>query len=58
MHPSRTRPDSRIVDVLGVLKMAQASGDRQALLEANRRVLRFHLQMDAVRHHQLADFVR
>jgi transaldolase/glucose-6-phosphate isomerase len=27
----------------GVLKMAQALGDRQALLNANRRVIRFHL---------------
>ncbi len=28
----------------GVLKMAQALGDRQALLDAGRRVIRFHLQ--------------
>lgn len=30
----------------GVLKMAQALGDRQALLDANRRVLRVHLKSD------------
>jgi hypothetical protein len=43
----------------GVLKMAQASGDRRALLKANRRVLRFHLHMDAVRGIiKLADFVK
>jgi hypothetical protein len=27
----------------GVLKMAQALGDRQALLDAGRKVIRFHL---------------
>jgi hypothetical protein len=30
----------------GVLKMAQALGDGQALLDANRRVIRFHLEDD------------
>ncbi len=30
----------------GVLKTAQALGDRQALLDAGRRVIRFHLGMD------------
>jgi transaldolase/glucose-6-phosphate isomerase len=30
----------------GVLKLAQALGDRQALLDANRKVLRFHLGSD------------
>jgi transaldolase/glucose-6-phosphate isomerase len=30
----------------GVLKLAQALGDRQALLEAGRRVIRFHLGKD------------
>jgi transaldolase/glucose-6-phosphate isomerase len=30
----------------GVLKMAQALGDRQALLDADRRILRFHLGKD------------
>ena len=30
----------------GVLKMAQALGDGQALLDANRRVIRFHLGSD------------
>jgi hypothetical protein len=30
----------------GTLKMAQALGDRQALLEAGRRVIRFHLAGD------------
>jgi len=28
----------------GVLKMAQALGDRQALLKAGRRVIHFHLE--------------
>ncbi|MDZ7292181.1 MAG: glucose-6-phosphate isomerase [candidate division KSB1 bacterium] len=32
----------------GVLKMAQALGDRQALLNAGRRVIRFHLGNDVV----------
>lgn len=32
----------------GVLKAAQALGDRQALLDAGRRVIRFHLGSDAV----------
>jgi len=32
----------------GVLKMAQAVGDRQALLAAGRRVIRFHLGSDPV----------
>jgi hypothetical protein len=31
----------------GVLKAAQAAGDRQALLNAGRRVIRFHLGADA-----------
>ncbi|MBN1565373.1 MAG: hypothetical protein JXA10_16120, partial [Anaerolineae bacterium] len=31
-----------------VLKLAQALGDRQALIEANRRVIRFHLGSDTV----------
>jgi hypothetical protein len=34
-------PDSSIT--FGVLKAAQALGDRQALLDAGRRVIRFHL---------------
>ena len=33
----------------GVLKTAQAHGDRQALLDAGRRVIRFHLGKDAVK---------
>jgi len=33
----------------GILKTAQALGDRQALLDAGRRVIRFHLGRDAVR---------
>ena len=33
----------------GVLELAQALGDQQALLDANRRVIRFHLGKDAVR---------
>ena len=32
----------------GVLKMAQALGDREALLEAGRKVIRFHLEDDTV----------
>ncbi len=32
----------------GVLKMAQALGDAQALLDAHRRVIRFHLDRDTV----------
>jgi transaldolase/glucose-6-phosphate isomerase len=32
----------------GVLKAAQVAGDRQALLDAGRRVIRFHLGPDAV----------
>jgi len=32
----------------GVLKAAQALGDRQALLDAGRRVIRFHLGVDVV----------
>jgi hypothetical protein len=32
----------------GVLKAAQALGDRQALLNAGRRVIRFHLGTDVV----------
>ena len=30
----------------GVLKMAQALGDRQALIDAGRKVIRFHLYKD------------
>jgi len=33
----------------GVLKAAQALGDRQALLDAKRRVIRFHLSTDVVK---------
>ncbi len=39
-------PESSIT--FGVLKMAQAQGDYQALLDAGRRVIRFHLGDDAV----------
>jgi glucose-6-phosphate isomerase/ActR/RegA family two-component response regulator len=39
-------PDSSIS--FGVLKMAQALGDRQALLNAGRRVIRFHLGDDVI----------
>jgi transaldolase/glucose-6-phosphate isomerase len=39
-------PDSSIS--FGVLKRAQALGDRQALLDAGRRVIRFHLGEDVV----------
>ena len=37
-------PDSSMA--FGVLKMAQALGDKQALLDAGRRVVRFHLGTD------------
>jgi hypothetical protein len=40
-------PDSSLT--FGVLKTAQAHGDRQALLDAGRRVIRFHLGRDAVK---------
>lgn len=33
----------------GVLVLAQALGDRQALLEADRKVIRFHLDLDTVK---------
>jgi hypothetical protein len=39
-------PDSSIS--FGVLKLAQALGDRQALLDAGRRVIHFHLGEDVV----------
>jgi glucose-6-phosphate isomerase len=39
-------PDSSIT--FGVLKMAQVLGDQQALLDAGRRVIRFHLGDDVV----------
>ena len=43
----------------GVLKLAQALGDRQALLEANRRVMRYHMHVDAVRGiRELTGFVK
>jgi hypothetical protein len=32
----------------GVLKAAQALGDQQALLDADRRMIRFHLGSDVV----------
>lgn len=32
----------------GVLKMAQSLGDKQALLDSGRRVIRFHLGDDVV----------
>ena len=32
----------------GVLALAQALGDRQALLDANRNVIRFHLDKDCI----------
>ena len=38
------KPDSSLT--FGILKSAQASGDRQALLNAGRRVIRFHLGKD------------
>jgi CheY-like chemotaxis protein len=40
------KPDSTIT--FGVLKAAQALGDRQALLDTGRRVIRFHLGEDVV----------
>jgi hypothetical protein len=32
----------------GILKAAQAMGDRQALIDAGRRVIRFHMKGDVV----------
>ncbi|MBN1254270.1 MAG: glucose-6-phosphate isomerase [Deltaproteobacteria bacterium] len=40
-------PDSSLT--FGTLKTAQAHGDRQALLDAGRQVIRFHLGRDAVK---------
>jgi len=40
------KPESALT--FGVLKEAQAAGDRQALLDAGRRVIRFHLGTDVV----------
>jgi transaldolase/glucose-6-phosphate isomerase len=40
-------PDSSLT--FGLLKTAQAHGDRHALLDAGRRVIRFHLGKDAVK---------
>jgi transaldolase/glucose-6-phosphate isomerase len=40
------RPESTMT--FGVLEMAQALGDKQALLDAGRRVIRFHLGTDVV----------
>jgi transaldolase/glucose-6-phosphate isomerase len=40
-------PDSSLT--FGVLKTAQAHGDQQALLDAGRRVIRFHLGRDAIK---------
>jgi glucose-6-phosphate isomerase len=40
-------PDSSLT--FGVLKAAQAHGDQQALLDAGRRVIRFHLGRDAAK---------
>jgi glucose-6-phosphate isomerase len=47
------KPEASIT--FGVLKMAQAIGDRQALLDAGRRVIRFHLQDVATGLQYLAD---
>ncbi len=40
------QPESSVA--FGVLKAAQASGDRQALLDAGRKVIRFHLGRDVI----------
>jgi hypothetical protein len=40
------KPDSSVS--FGVLKTAQALGDKQALLDAGRRVIRFHLGDDVL----------
>jgi transaldolase/glucose-6-phosphate isomerase len=40
-------PDSSLT--FGVLKTAQAHGDQQALLDAGRRVIRFHLGWDVIK---------
>jgi transaldolase/glucose-6-phosphate isomerase len=44
--PDETRPPSSMT--FGVLKMAQALGDRQALEDAGRRVITFHLGEDVL----------
>jgi len=45
--PDEPRAETSAV-TFGVLKTAQALGDRQALLDAGRRVIRFHLGSDVV----------
>ncbi len=46
---SSRRPEGPASGItFGVLKMAQALGDKQALLDAGRRVIRFHLGKDVV----------
>jgi len=47
------KPESSIT--FGVLEMAQALGDRQALLNAGRRVLRFHLKDALAGLHSLSE---
>ncbi|MFQ5638064.1 MAG: glucose-6-phosphate isomerase [bacterium] len=43
------RPEAETSTItFGVLKMAQALGDRRALLEKGRKVIRFHLQKDVI----------
>jgi transaldolase/glucose-6-phosphate isomerase len=46
--PDEAGSDSSLIS-FGVLKQAQAMGDRQALLDSGRRVLRFHLGTDSIR---------
>jgi len=46
--PDQPGSDQSGID-FGVLKQAQALGDRQALLDADRRVLRLHLGQDPIR---------
>jgi hypothetical protein len=46
--PDEAGSDSSSIS-FGVLKQAQAMGDRQALLDSGRRVLRFHLGTDSIR---------
>jgi transaldolase/glucose-6-phosphate isomerase len=46
--PDEAGSDAVLIS-FGVLKQAQALGDRQALIDGGRRVLRFHLGADSVR---------
>ena len=45
--PDRTGESASTV-TFGVLKMAQALGDARALIEGNRKVIRFHFKRDVI----------